>query len=464
MPRIQRQVVDVEFQGSEAAALELQQRVVGLCRGSLATALAAALARHDSDERWTVVERIEVDLGRVPLQELERAWLCELPRAVAQALEEREPSAQAERAPGAPAAPRALERTRLAPQQALPSAVAYFLEHGRLPWWFTLPPGRSLGQACSEFLASPELRSRSSGADLARALRASAPARARLTRQFEPETALGLLAQAEPERHALWLACAERLHAGNPPPSLRAGLERALLSVVLELPELPPRAPSALDAGLQSVLERAAQELEPRERARHAGPSAAEAADRPRVPGRALSLSAADDFEVARAGLAVANAGLVLLHPFLPRFLELLDVAREGVLLRPARAALLLHHLACGARSAEEHELVLAKLLCGLPLESVLEREDALSEAEAAEARALLEAVLRHWEALRSTTVDGLRGNFLARAGRLEPAQAEWVLHVEAQSFDFLLEGLPWGIAHLKLPWMTRLLRVEWPR
>jgi len=55
-----------------------------------------------------------------------------------------------------------------------------------------------------------------------------------------------------------------------------------------------------------------------------------------------------------------------------------------------------------------------------------------------------------------------LRGNFLARRGRLEPREDDWLLRVEPRSYDLLLEGLPWGIAHVKLPWMPRLMHVEW--
>jgi len=33
---------------------------------------------------------------------------------------------------------------------------------------------------------------------------------------------------------------------------------------------------------------------------------------------------------------------------------------------------------------------------------------------------------------------------------------------VEPRSFDMLLDRLPWSIATLRLPWMDRVLHVDW--
>jgi len=75
----------------------------------------------------------------------------------------------------------------------------------------------------------------------------------------------------------------------------------------------------------------------------------------------------------------------------------------------------------------------------------------------------LLQAVIGHWDALRNTTPDGLRGTFLTRPGKLsQRPDGDYLLQVESQSFDILLERLPWGIGVVKLPWMERMLWVEW--
>jgi hypothetical protein len=64
---------------------------------------------------------------------------------------------------------------------------------------------------------------------------------------------------------------------------------------------------------------------------------------------------------------------------------------------------------------------------------------------------------------LRNTSPDGLRGTFLIRSGKLCLRDGgDWSLQVESNSFDILLDQLPWGISMIKLPWMEKMLWVEW--
>jgi hypothetical protein len=162
-------------------------------------------------------------------------------------------------------------------------------------------------------------------------------------------------------------------------------------------------------------------------------------------------------------GILVDNAGLVVVHPFVPRFFEALGVAAGDELLDPARALCLLHHLATAEPTAPEHRLTLAKVFCEVPMDQPVEADVRLTEAEVAEANALLEAAIRHWEALRATSPDGLRDEFLRRPGMLSAdLDGGWLLRVETRTSDILLDQLPWGISMVQLPWMSRLMRVEW--
>jgi hypothetical protein len=136
---------------------------------------------------------------------------------------------------------------------------------------------------------------------------------------------------------------------------------------------------------------------------------------------------------------------------------------REGRLLLADRALGLLHFLSTGQENAPEHELVLPKILSGLDPEMPVGRCGVLSEDEKSESTALLEAVIRHWGALRSTTPEGLRSSFLLRSGKLSMRNdGEWLLQIESTSFDVLLDQLPWGFSMIQLPWMKRMLHVEW--
>jgi hypothetical protein len=86
----------------------------------------------------------------------------------------------------------------------------------------------------------------------------------------------------------------------------------------------------------------------------------------------------------------------------------------------------------------------------------------ALTAAEQEEAGALLDAVIRHWEVLRNSSPDALRGTFLLRPGKVSLRGEDWLLQVESKTCDILLEQLPWGISMIKLPWMKKMLWVEW--
>jgi len=104
-----------------------------------------------------------------------------------------------------------------------------------------------------------------------------------------------------------------------------------------------------------------------------------------------------------------------------------------------------------------------AKVLCNVSLDEPVEADVGLTEAEMEEAVALLDAAIGHWEALRGSSADALRGEFLRRAGTLAvDADGDWLLRVEGRTVDILLDQLPWGLSLVKLPWMDRLLRVEW--
>ncbi len=163
----------------------------------------------------------------------------------------------------------------------------------------------------------------------------------------------------------------------------------------------------------------------------------------------------------------VTTAGLCLLWPFLPRFfarLGLLD-DRESAFAAPAqrhRAVLLLHHIATGEITAPDFTLALPKVLCGLPPHAPHDVLEPVTDAEAAEARQLLDAVIAHARCLGDISPDGLRGSFLMRDGILSTRDGAWLLRVERQTADAVLDRLPWTMEWVRQPWMQAAMRVEW--
>ena len=181
--------------------------------------------------------------------------------------------------------------------------------------------------------------------------------------------------------------------------------------------------------------------------------------------------SAVDDSESVLDGQwrMVPNAGLVLLHPYIPRLFDavgLLADATSGPLPaeRVPRAMALLYWLASNHDGAHELDLPLIKLLIGLPPDLPLPFDTPpAAQDDRQEATALLDAVRDHWPALKGSSSDTLRTAFLQRPGLLRRQDSEWCLRLQRESFDLLLATLPWGLQWVKLPWMPEPLEVAWP-
>ena len=160
----------------------------------------------------------------------------------------------------------------------------------------------------------------------------------------------------------------------------------------------------------------------------------------------------------------VEDAGIVLLQPFVPLLFEELGLLESGEFASEecrSKGIRLLEYLAWGTAVRAEFALPFQKLLCAQPPGQPL-RPVALSSADTEEADSVLDAVIRHWAALKNTGRDGLRNTFLQRNGKLEIDEGQATLTVERQSVDVLLGQLPWSYSVLRLPWMADPLTVNW--
>jgi hypothetical protein len=161
----------------------------------------------------------------------------------------------------------------------------------------------------------------------------------------------------------------------------------------------------------------------------------------------------------------IQNAGLVILHPFLPELftrLELLVDKQWKDVYSQHTAAIVLEYLATGKEDFFEFNFPLNKTLCGIPVNEVLQPVEELSLSIKNECEDLLKDIIRHWSILKNTSVDGLRETFLQRNGKLTQVENGWLLNVEQKGVDILLNSLPWGIGTIKLPWADKKLHVEW--
>ncbi len=163
-------------------------------------------------------------------------------------------------------------------------------------------------------------------------------------------------------------------------------------------------------------------------------------------------------------GLLVENAGLVLIHPFIKHFFQNLDLLDGNQIQEDKidKAVHILHYLATKKEQPFEYELIFEKFLCGIPEDYPLKRFISLTNKEKESCTTLLEAMLSHWDALKTNSVDALRSEFLMRDGKLTVENELEKLYVERKTQDILLDRLPWNISMVKLPWKTDMLYVEW--
>jgi len=161
----------------------------------------------------------------------------------------------------------------------------------------------------------------------------------------------------------------------------------------------------------------------------------------------------------------IANAGVVLVGPFLPRLFSMLELTNEMAFTSISdahRAVHLIQYIVTGATTTPEPMLVLNKVLCGLPISEPVPLDIDLRAKERAAIEEMLTATIAHWKAIGSTSITGLRESFLQREGRLVSAEECWQLRVESKCFDMLIDRLPWGYTAVKFPWMKRVLHVDW--
>jgi hypothetical protein len=161
----------------------------------------------------------------------------------------------------------------------------------------------------------------------------------------------------------------------------------------------------------------------------------------------------------------ITNAGLILLHPFLPALFGHLNLIEENAWIDEAskqKAVLAMEYLITGKDETEEFDLVLNKILCGIGIDEVVPTTILTDEVTKTECDVLLMELIKHWDVLKNTSIAGLREGFLQRRGKLSRVDDGWLLQVEQKAIDVLLNHLPWGIGIIKLPWMNEMLVVEW--
>ena len=176
--------------------------------------------------------------------------------------------------------------------------------------------------------------------------------------------------------------------------------------------------------------------------------------------------SAFDEQQIEKGeAIYIECAGLILVAPFFTQLFKRLGFIEQKDFVSDeykTRAVSIMDYITTGRFQPEEHQLVLHKILAGLPAEFPLDPVPGLSDEEIATADSMLDAVITNWKAIGNTSREGLREAFLQREGKLTRIENGWDLTVATHGIDVLLEKLPWGITIIRLPWMHDIINVQW--
>jgi hypothetical protein len=159
----------------------------------------------------------------------------------------------------------------------------------------------------------------------------------------------------------------------------------------------------------------------------------------------------------------LSHAGLILVYPFIKELFKSCGLlSSSGDISHLNEAVHLLHYVATKNLNPAEYEVTLEKLLCGIPLQTPIEREVILKDSQILEAEEMLKAVSENWPAVKNSSPDALRNTFLIRDGKLEIINFDKRLIVQRKTEDILIDKIPWSISIVKTPWMKEFLTVEW--
>ena len=181
-------------------------------------------------------------------------------------------------------------------------------------------------------------------------------------------------------------------------------------------------------------------------------------------PKQVQNIPAAVHHLIPEEGFYTGQAGLILLHPFLPTLFKETGLLNSSNQFEndehKVQAVRLLAYLS-GA-NPKDWDLGFEKLLCSLDEAVINQVESELPEDHKKACDELLEAVIQYWPPLQQSSISALQQTFIRRFGKCTERHEIYLVNIERTGVDILLEDLPWSFNVIKFPWMTNLIEVTW--
>ena len=163
--------------------------------------------------------------------------------------------------------------------------------------------------------------------------------------------------------------------------------------------------------------------------------------------------------------ILVKDAGLVLVGAYVPTLFKKLEYIADGAFVSEQarlKACRLLRYIVFGDLPSDGLYF-LGNYFCGLPWNFRIPKEIVLDDNEKKIAESLVMSIIENWKAIGHVSIDGFRGTFLHREGKIEKETDEEIyLKVKQGPFDMLLDRLPWSYSMLKFKWHKKLLSTIW--
>jgi hypothetical protein len=170
--------------------------------------------------------------------------------------------------------------------------------------------------------------------------------------------------------------------------------------------------------------------------------------------------------DLLNQGVAIPNAGLVLLNAYFIMLFERLNLVKNKTFITKEAQLDAIHYLqylVTGLEQTEESFLTLNKVLCGVPLDTPIANGITISDDDKKLMDGLIQAAIGYWNSIGDSSINGFRGNWLVREGVLREAKDRWELIVEKRAYDILLIKSPFSFSIIKLPWMNKPIHINWP-
>ena len=166
--------------------------------------------------------------------------------------------------------------------------------------------------------------------------------------------------------------------------------------------------------------------------------------------------------------IAIKNAGLILLWPYLFTLYEKLDFIENKNFKDDEfrqRAILLSQYLIEKKLEFHENDLVLNKIILGVDLDYSIDCSLKIHDHEIELCESLIKSVLNHWKKMENTSVETFRSTFLMRDAVLNKDEnSNYILHVDKKPYDLLLSSIPWNIKSVQTIFMKNKIIIDWAK